>query len=123
MKNVAKRIAVTKIRLSNHELMIEKGRHQGLEFGLRNCPLCLENSKYLLEDELHLLLVCNTFSHLREILFGASKQCVQRFEHLNNAEKLNHLLSNENLMIHTGEFLIKALGVRNVLMNKHKNRV
>ncbi len=123
MKSVTKRTAVTKIRLSNHDLMIEKGRHQGLELNQRHCPLCLENSEYLLEDELHLLLVCNTFSHFRETLFGASEQCIQRFQYLNKEEKLKNLLSNENIMIHTGEFLIKALGVRTFLLNKHKNRI
>ena len=31
VKNVKDRISMTKLRLSNHKLMIEKGRHQGLE--------------------------------------------------------------------------------------------
>ena len=30
IKNIMDRTAITKIRLSNHDLLIEKGRHQGL---------------------------------------------------------------------------------------------
>ena len=52
MANVEKRTAVTKIRLSNHDLMIEKGRHQRLHLSQRNCPFCFGN---LLENESHLL--------------------------------------------------------------------
>ena len=38
--NVERRITLSKIRLSNHDLMIEKGRHQKLEVNQRNCPFC-----------------------------------------------------------------------------------
>ena len=43
MANVEKRTAVTKIRLSNHGLMIEKGRYQKLHLSQRNCPFCFGN--------------------------------------------------------------------------------
>ena len=38
IKNIKDRTALTKIRLSNHNLMIEKGRHQGLEEWQTLCP-------------------------------------------------------------------------------------
>ena len=38
--NVERLIHLCKIRSSNHELMIEKGTHQGLEINQRNCPFC-----------------------------------------------------------------------------------
>ena len=37
IKNVERRITLSKIRLSNHELMIKKGRHQKLEVNQGNC--------------------------------------------------------------------------------------
>ena len=43
MANVEKCTAVTEIRLSNHDLMIEKGRHQRLHLSQRNCPFCFGN--------------------------------------------------------------------------------
>ena len=118
MKNVEKRTAVTKIRLSNHDLMIEKGRHQRLELNQRNCPLCPEN---VLEDESHLLLTCNTFSSFRKDLFSVAKQFIPRFEYLNKEEQVKTLLSNENVIISTGNFLYKTLEVRRFLLNEHKN--
>ena len=46
-RNAKDRISMTKFRLSNHLLMIEKGRHQNLEWHDRICPLCP-----LVEDEI-----------------------------------------------------------------------
>ena len=118
MKNIEKRTAVTKIRLSNHDLMIERGRHQRLDINQRNCPLCPENA---LEDELHLLLTCNTFSSFRKDLFRVAKHFIPRFETLSKEEQLKKLLSSDNVIISTGNFLYKTLGVRRFLLNEHKN--
>ena len=57
IKNVADRTALTKIRLSNHTLMIEKGRHQGLQ----------ENQSQV-ENEYHFIMECNTFEVFRQHL-------------------------------------------------------
>ena len=90
MANVEKRTAVTKIHLSNHDLMIEKGRHQRLHLSQRNCPFCFGN---LLENESHLLLRCSTFSLLRKELFVVTKQFIPRFEFLSKDEQLKTLLT------------------------------
>ena len=34
------RLAMTKLRLSNHDLMIEKGRHQKIDKNFQFCPFC-----------------------------------------------------------------------------------
>ena len=73
IKNVERRITLSKIRLSNHDLMIEKGRHLKLEVNQRNCPFCPGN---LLEDEVPFLLTCKTFSCLRNELFLRVKHFV-----------------------------------------------
>ena len=52
MENIWDRTALSKFRLSNHDLMIEKGRHQGLEEQQRHCPFC-ENT---VETEQHFLM-------------------------------------------------------------------
>ena len=49
-RRIATRIAVSRLRLSNHELMIEKGRHLKLDVNQRICPFC-EFTKIL---DLHL---------------------------------------------------------------------
>ena len=118
MANVEKRTVVTKIHLSNHDLMIEKGRHQRLHLSQRNCPFCFGN---LLENESHLLLRCSTFSLLRKELFVVTKQFIPRFEFLSKDEQLKTLLSDGKIVISTGIFLHNALALRRFLLGGHKN--
>ena len=68
MKNIMDRTAITKIRLSNHDLMIEKGRHEGLILNERLCPFC----KNTIENEQHFLLNCETFNALRTPFLNSS---------------------------------------------------
>ena len=64
VKNVRERISMSKFRLSNHKLMIEKGRHRNLDKTMRICPFCTS-----VEDEIHFLLKCEPFRFLRSELF------------------------------------------------------
>ena len=48
---------MSKFRLSNHRLMIEKGRHNN-----RKCPFCLTH----IEDETHFLINCPIYSSIRK---------------------------------------------------------
>ena len=50
-----------KFRLSNHTLMIEKGRHLGLKVSERLCPFRCEE----IEDEFHFFSVCKTYTSFR----------------------------------------------------------
>jgi hypothetical protein len=52
MKNDEQRILLSKLRISNHNLEIERGRHRGLQARERICKLCLKE----VEDEIHFLL-------------------------------------------------------------------
>ena len=47
IKNIKDRVSFTKLRLSNHLLMIEKGRHQKINKNMRFCPFCINK----IEDE------------------------------------------------------------------------
>ena len=82
------RVSLSKFRLSNHSLMIEKGRHNNVPIDLRLCPLC-ENR---VEDEVHFLVTCEAFKNQREELFsriGVSNS--NHFKYLNNLEKFKFL--------------------------------
>ena len=61
IKSIKERTALTKFRLSNHALMIEKGRHKNIDKTQRFCPFC----PGVVEDEKHFLLKCNTYRDLR----------------------------------------------------------
>ena len=52
-KNVEYRTVLAKFRLSNHKLMIEKGRHLKMKIENRVCPSCQS-----IEDEIHFLINC-----------------------------------------------------------------
>ena len=75
--NIEKRTHLCKIRLSNHELNIEKGRHRGLDVYQRECQLC--PGHFVDEDEIHFLLFCKTFSIFRDKLFDESMNISPRF--------------------------------------------
>ena len=116
--NVDRRIHLCKIRLSNHELMIEKGRHQGLEIKDRNCPFCPEN---LLEDELHFLLTCDTYSLLSEELFAETEHLSPRFKSFSKEQQMKILLQQENIVNFCGIYIQKAVELRRFILDKHKN--
>ena len=65
IKNFSIRRSFTGFRISNHNLMIEKGRHHSppLAVNDRVCPLCDMGE---VEDEVHFLLVCYHFASLRQ---------------------------------------------------------
>ena len=63
------RRVLANFRCSAHELMIEKGRHLGIDRNFRNCPICLKRNVYVIEDEFHFMMVCPEYEPLRYELF------------------------------------------------------
>ena len=114
--NLRDRIALTKLRLSNHELMIEKGRHTKIDKNKRFCPFCPK----IIETELHFLLHCNTFSHLRMVVFEKTMKENPNFIFLQDTEKFILLLTKQNLINHTANFLKKGFEYRSFLLGKYK---
>lgn len=58
------RVALTKLRLSNHKLSVERGRYRNIPRHQRLCDLC-ELDK--VGDEYHFMLECTKFSDLRRM--------------------------------------------------------
>ena len=56
------RTALTKFRISSHDLAIEKGRHNNIPRDLRMCNHC---NMRVIEDEYHFLLVCPKYYDIR----------------------------------------------------------
>ena len=56
------RIALSRFRLSSHDLAIEKGRHTNIPRENRKCTKCTMNC---IESEYHFLLVCPVYRELR----------------------------------------------------------
>ena len=64
IKNIKHRCAMAKLRVSNHALLIETGRHSKIERQLRFCPFC----PTIIEDEIHFLVQCPNYKDMRENL-------------------------------------------------------
>ena len=53
---------LTRFRISNHQLLIEDGRHRGIDPIDRRCKFC---DMKCVENEIHFLLVCPLYHNLR----------------------------------------------------------
>ena len=112
--NVKDRISMTKFRLSNHELMIEKGRHLKLEIAERKCPFC-----HNIEDETHFLIVCPNYVPLRnEFLKSVQEKLKEvKVENLDDKSLLKYLLGNIEIAPIVAKYLKRTMELRNFLID------
>ena len=115
-ENIKDRTALTKIRLSNHDLMIEKGRHRDLDENERLCPFC-DN---VVENEQHFILECGTFRALRVDLLAKVTESSNGFNTLSENDKFCFLLSEPDAAKQVGAYLNKTLHIRRFLLENHK---
>ena len=113
---IRQRIIFSKFRLSNHVLMIEKGRHLKIEKNQRFCPFCLN----CVETERHFLLNCRIYAHIRKELFDKLEPLVPLIL-VNDMEKFSILMTNEMCLTQSANFVSRAFDIREFLTNKHKN--
>ena len=86
--------AFTKLRLSDHNLMIEEGRRKRpiLPRNERICDTCNK-----LEDEIHFLIDCKKYKHLRIEAFKTINEEVPNFSEIaDSRSKFLFLMSQEN---------------------------
>ena len=115
-ENILDRTAITKLRLPNHDLMIEKGRHQGQEINQRLCPFC-ENS---VENEQHFLISCQNFQIHRTQFFTSITEINNEFDSLDEDGKFHFLLTNLEALKLTGSYLNKTFQIRRFLLENYK---
>ena len=95
VRNIGWRKAMSRFRLSNHSLLIEKGRHlrPPLERSDRKCFIC----KNEVEDERHFLIKCPLYENQRENLFQTCRENCQQFDSLESDEnKFLFIMTNED---------------------------
>ena len=87
-------VSYTKLRLSDHPLMIETGRHFKFKIQQeeRICPLC----KNGVEDEIHFVMKCTQFEELRAKMLQLVENKYITFKSLNDEQKLFYLFTNED---------------------------
>ncbi len=89
------RVALSKFRLSDHHLMIERGRHfvPKIPRERRFCPFCPGE----VESEGHFLLACSLYRSNRGSLLEACKFLAPNFEFLSIEEKFVYAMSQGDL--------------------------
>ena len=91
------RITMTKSRISDHKLTIEKGRQSNekkVEALMQTCKTTA------VESEEHLLLECNFYSNYRNKLLNIINKYDLRFRFFSDREKIRYLCaSNKNTII------------------------
>ena len=117
VENVALRQQVTKLRLSNHRLAIETGRHNGIDQSIRFCEFCPNE----VEDEAHFLFQCSVLNHLRSRYLEPITRDIIGFEFFPVEFKLKAVMSE--VKYDTCKFIADAMDLRNFLISKPKRRV
>ena len=116
VQNVSDRNALTRFRLSNHTLMIERGRHQNILAHERFCPFCPNH----IENEFHFLLKCPTYNNLRKNLYDQIKTITIGFYyHPDEQFFFWFLLSNYTIAHLTARYIRLAQDVRAFLLENH----
>lgn len=85
------RKSLTRYRLSEHSLAIEKGRHRQTWLP-REDRLCIYCKQGEVETELHFLTTCPLYQDIRDIYFPQITNTQREFENRTNIEKLPYLL-------------------------------
>ena len=113
---IKNRTALTKFRLSNHRLMIEKGRHSKpiVSKELRFCPFCPS----IVEDEKHFLLVCPTYEYIRADLYSEAKKVFTTTNQPHDNRFLK--LMSDVTAPSASRFVSRAMELRDFLLSKYK---
>ena len=120
VQNVSHRIALTRFRLSNHNLMVEKGRHQAKNLYDRTCPLCPNH----IENEFHFLIECPMYKHPRVRLFNDISKITVGFYYPENEQFLFWFLHNNYNIAHLTERHIKlSMELRAFLLDRPRNAI
>jgi hypothetical protein len=117
LNNHSDRKALTRLRISAHNLEIEKGRHHRptkIPENKRICPHCSDNK---IGNEMHLLLQCTAFSNPREPLLtniNTIFPSTTNFQQDNLFKFIMHCHDSE-LVNHISNFLVAIQKIRDPL--------
>lgn len=117
IRNTKYRIALSRFRLSNHNLLIEKGRHMRprLDRNERKCFLC----KDVVEDEKHFITKCPLYSKERNFLYQSLEKSSIHFNSLTTDEqKFIFIMTNEdtNVMNDLSKYICNSFLIRDKLI-------
>ena len=111
------RKTLTRYRLSEHSLAIEKGRHRQtwLPREERLCPHCTQNE---VETELHFLTACPLYQDIRDTYFPQITNTQGEFENMSNEERLPYLLGEVQQCANTAASFVSCCDRRRTTKNE-----
>ena len=115
--NTKHKIALSRFRLSNHTLMIEKGRHMTpkMDRNERKCYFC----KTEVENEEHFMIKCPLYTPKRQELESACRIHSKWYHLLDDEEKFTYIMLNESETIikALGKFIFESLSLRDKIIS------
>ena len=90
--NRSHRTALCKLRISSHDLAIERGRYKNLNVDERVCAC----NGMTVEDEFHFVMCCPSYNSQRMEFFDWVKNIYKNFSTLDDRNKFIWLMSNED---------------------------
>ena len=99
------RIAISKLRMSAHNLAIEVGRHKSQSPADRLCATC-----NVPETEIHHVLECSKFDELRNDLLVVCRKEIYRFDSLRHERKFIKVMEVKTIGLANalGKYLVQA---------------
>ena len=98
------RSLMAQFRLGILPLEFEVGRYRNIPLANRICQMCTHN---VVEDEIHFLCECNSYSEYRSILFSNAEETDPNFSTKDLIDKFVFLMSNHQKSVVT--FLTNAI--------------
>ena len=95
---------MSKLRLSNHRLEIEVGRHTNVKQEERICQLCRNG----VEDELHFIVQCTEYDELRDELLPKN---ILSNQNISDRERFIKLMC-DNEIKQIGKYIFKSFELR-----------
>ena len=119
--NQKHKTALCRLRVSSHNLMIEKGRHARpkIERENRKCPICTQT----VEDECHFILNCPLYDDNRVELTQEVKKTCFNYDQMNDIQKFIFIMSNENenIIKNLAKYIFYSMKKRNEFLNPETN--
>ena len=109
VSNFKHRKALSKLRVSDHKLYIEVGRHTKLYLSERICTFCNVD----IEDEKHFLLKCTVYENLRKTLFDDIVLDLPYFQEATMMTQFKILFNPRGqVAVHVARFVYNAFKLR-----------
>ena len=92
----SERRVLTKLRISNHKVIIELGRYNQVSRDNRLCQVCGSNQ---IEDEIHFLFHCSKYSIIRNNFYNKIQTLIPNIRQLSVNEQIIELMNSSNYFI------------------------